>query len=145
MKKQQVSERRRERIYKKNFPKPLLYFRNDGEVMSKRQYVIKPKDYYAGKGVVCGLDCSEEEWLTELKKGIGSEKFLIQEFSNFTSRKLPVVVDGRFQFEEYKTTLGLFVYNGKLKGLYSRVGRENVIAGIVESITLPSLVYEERD
>jgi glutathionylspermidine synthase len=111
---------------------------------NKDKYVIKPKDNYAGKGVICGLDLPEPEWLEELKKLLLSGHSLIQKFSNFTSRKLPVVEKDQIRFEEFKTTLGLFIYNGKLKGLYSRVGRQNVIAGIVESITLPSFVYREK-
>jgi len=110
----------------------------------KDKYVIKPKDYYAGKGVICGLDCSEEKWLSELEKCVTSGNFLIQEFCNFTNRQMPVVQNGKFEFLQFKTTLGLFVYKGKYKGLYSRVGRENVIAGIKESITLPSFVYTEK-
>jgi glutathionylspermidine synthase len=111
----------------------------------KDNYVIKPKDYYAGKGVVCGLDCSEEEWIAELNNALESGNCIIQEFSNFTSIKLPVITAGKIEFMNFKTTLGVFVYNGKLQGLYSRVGRENVIAGIKESITLPSLLYKRKE
>lgn len=114
-------------------------------IENKDKYLIKPKDYYAGKGVVCGLDRSDENWKIELHEAIEKGGFLLQEFCNFTKKMLPEVIKNNFKFSEYKTTLGLFVYNRKLSGLYSRVGRKNVIAGIEESITLPSFVYKKRD
>jgi len=111
---------------------------------NKDKYIIKPKDLYAGKGVVCGLDCDNEKWGREVQEALDKGGFLIQEFCNFTRMKLPVVQNNDFEFTEFKTTLGLFVYNGKFSGLYSRVGRKNIIAGIEESITLPSFVYTKR-
>ncbi|KQC05475.1 MAG: hypothetical protein APR54_08280, partial [Candidatus Cloacimonas sp. SDB] len=110
-------------------------------ISSKDSFVIKPKDSYGGRNVVCGSDLTAAEWKNELQKASQTGNYLLQEFSNFTSKKLPVISDGKIEFKTFKTTLGLFVYNGKLQGLYSRVGSRNVIAGSIESITLPSLVY----
>jgi hypothetical protein len=114
-------------------------------IENKDKYLIKPKDYYAGKGVVCGLDRNDGNWENELNDAIEKGGFLLQEFCNFTKKMLPEVIADKFEFSEYKTTLGLFVYNSKLSGLYSRVGRKNVIAGIEESITLPSFVYKKKE
>lgn len=113
-------------------------------IENKNDHLIKPMDKYAGKGVICGVDCSDEEWQKQLISALGKRDNLLQEFCNFTKMQLPIVQNDKFQFKQFKTTLGLFVYNGKLAGLYSRVGRKNVIAGIQESITLPSFVVEEK-
>jgi glutathionylspermidine synthase len=110
----------------------------------KDRYVIKPEDSYGGRNVVCGSDLTADEWKNKLFDAWQKGNFLIQEFSNFTSKKLPVITDRKIEFKPFKTTLGLFVYNGRLQGLYSRAGSRNVIAGLVESITLPSLVYSKK-
>ena len=47
-------------------------------------------------------------------------------------------------FENYNYMTGLFLYNEKLSGIYTRVGRENVIGSLVESFTLPSFLTEKR-
>jgi len=132
---------------KKHIPKTYILDKKNllTAIENKDKYLIKPKDYYAGKGVVCGLDRTDEDWRNELNDAIEKGGFLLQEFCNFTKKNLPEVIKNKFEFSEYKTTLGLFVYNSKLSGLYSRVGRKNVIAGIEESITLPSFVYKKKE
>jgi hypothetical protein len=113
-------------------------------LQNKDDFLIKPDDLYAGKGVLCGVDVDYETWQEELSKALKNGNFLLQEFCNFTKKSLPVIAGDDITFEDFKTTLGLFVYNGNLSGLYSRVGRKNVIAGIAESITLPSFVYKKK-
>jgi hypothetical protein len=114
-------------------------------LQNKDKYLIKPDDMYAGKGVVCGIDVDYKNWQEELNKAVENGNFLLQEFCNFTQKRLPVITGNNIIFEDFKTTLGLFTYNGKLSGLYSRVGRKNVIAGVAESITLPSFVYKKME
>jgi hypothetical protein len=109
---------------------------------NKDCYLIKPRDLYGGKNVICGLDCSISEWQHLLREHAEKEEILIQEFCNFTTRELPIWKENEFKFEPYKTTLGLFCYNGNFRGLYSRVSQKNVIAGVRDSITLPSLITD---
>jgi len=110
----------------------------------KDKFLIKPMDKYAGKGVCCGVDISQQKWKSTLANALKEGDHLLQEFCNFTKMKIPVMYEDKFNLKEFKTTLGLFVYNGKLAGLYSRCGSKNVIAGIEESITLPSFVVSKR-
>lgn len=111
---------------------------------NKDAYVIKPKDFYGGKGVVCGLDCTEDEWKNQVAKAKEKDEFLLQEFCNFTQREMPVFQNGTFVFKPFKTTVGLFAYQGNFSGLYARVSEHNIIAGMERSISLPSLVAEEK-
>jgi glutathionylspermidine synthase len=111
---------------------------------NKDKFVLKPQDLYGGKNVICGLDCQQPEWQKLIEQNSSSKNSLLQEFCNFTELELPVYQAGKFVFQPFKSTLGLFSYNGKFSGLYSRVSQHNVIAGVVNSITLPSLVAIER-
>lgn len=113
-------------------------------INNKDKYLIKPKDMYGGKGVICGLDRNDENWKKELKNAVASGEYLLQEFCNFTQKILPEALNNKFVFSKFKTTLGLFIYNGEFSGLYSRVSKKNVIAGIEESITLPSFRFNNK-
>ncbi|MFO7896297.1 MAG: glutathionylspermidine synthase family protein [Candidatus Cloacimonadales bacterium] len=110
----------------------------------KDAFVLKPQDLYGGKNVICGLDCTEREWQKLLARNSKEPNSLLQEFCNFTQLSLPVFQSDKFSYQPFKTTLGLFTYNGKFSGLYSRVSQHNVIAGVVNSITLPSLVVKKK-
>jgi len=114
-------------------------------INNKNKFLIKPKDMYGGKGVICGLDCNNENWNKELNEAVESGDYLLQEFCNFTKKIIPEVINNKFEFSEFKTTLGLFIYNEEFSGLYSRVGKKNVIAGIEESITLPNFIFNKKD
>jgi hypothetical protein len=57
---------------------------------------------------------------------------------------MPVFQNGTFVFKPFKTTVGLFAYQGNFSGLYARVSEHNIIAGMERSISLPSLVAEEK-
>ncbi len=105
-------------------------------------YLIKPQDLYGGKEVVCGLDCTEHKWQQIIQNAQEKRDYLLQEFCNFTEREIPVYENCKFIFGKYKTTLGLFCYRHKFSGLYSRISRHNVIAGVENSISLPSFVVE---
>jgi hypothetical protein len=48
--------------------------------------------------------------------------------------------EGKLHFEKYNYITGLFMYNGKFAGIYSRAGRKGIIASIAESYTLPNFV-----
>ncbi|MCF7792718.1 MAG: hypothetical protein K9N09_01500 [Candidatus Cloacimonetes bacterium] len=113
------------------------------EILSRKDcYLIKPKDLYGGRDVVCGLDCTHKQWIKLLTDSENNDEFLVQEFCNFTKQEIPDLEKDKFVFKPYKTTLGLFCYNGKFSGLYSRISKKNVIAGVINSITLPSFAVE---
>ncbi|MCF7857703.1 MAG: hypothetical protein K9N07_00050 [Candidatus Cloacimonetes bacterium] len=131
----------------KHIPKTFQVHKNNlSKILTdKDNYLLKPKDLYAGKGVICGLDQNKEDWERSLRQAAASNDYLLQKFCNFTQKEITVSENEQFNVKNLKTTLGLFIYNGKFSGLYSRVGSRNVIAGIQESISLPSFVYKPKN
>ncbi|MCK5156555.1 MAG: glutathionylspermidine synthase family protein [Spirochaetales bacterium] len=108
----------------------------------KDSYVLKPMDLWAAKGVYIGRDCSPEKWEEKITYALAVGNYLLQEFCIPSEEKAVVFRDGKPQISAFKTILGLFVYNNKFKGLYTRAGKSNVIASIAGCWIMPSLTVE---
>lgn len=138
-----------ERNFVKNHIPLTLEFGNDVSIYNeafnnKDKYVIKPMDLYASKGVYVGRDFSTEEWKIKLDEAWG-QHYLLQEFCVPYKRELIEFIDEKPAPYKFNHILGLFMYNEKLAGLYSRVGKNNVISGVTDYYTVPNLVVENKN
>lgn len=110
---------------------------------NKDKYVIKPRDLYASKGVYVGRDFSNEEWMTKLEENWEND-YLLQEFCQPYKQELVQFKDGKMEVNKFNHILGLFMYNEKLAGLYTRVGSNNIISGLHGYYTVPNLLATEK-
>jgi len=112
-------------------------------VNNKDELVLKPMDQYASKGVCIGLDFTREEWERVVKEE-AKEEYILQEFCKIPKLPMVMVVDKDVNFVENNYLIGLFMYNEKLQGLYTRTGTKNIIGSIVECYTVPSFIVEDK-
>ncbi len=110
---------------------------------SKDEYILKPMDRYAAKGVFIGADHTSEEWNNILDSIQDKNSYLVQQFI-----KPPILPCITFRnekpfLEEYKYITGLFVYNGRFNGIYTRAGTSNVIASVTGCRIMPNLYVRE--
>ncbi len=136
-----------ERNFVKNHIPDTGIFAGDSKVFAKilenkDKYIMKPMDLNASRGVYAGRDFSKEEWEAKLKKSWGKD-YLYQEFCQPYSRDFLVYDDG-FKVENLKTIIGLYMYNEKLQGVYTRIGPNNIISGLTDYYVLPSLHTKEK-
>lgn len=123
---------------------PLVDFGpNDVYISNKDNFIIKPVDYYASKGVIAGSDLSMEEWEQTLTEKV-QDDYIIQVYC-------PVSISGNvlyngtaLQKKSFRTITGLFVYNGKFSGVYVRAGLNAIISGLHDGYTMATLVAEKR-
>lgn len=116
----------------------------DTYIDSKDKYIIKPTDYYASKGVYSGMDHSRAEWIKILDDAIASD-YIIQEYCDTVpTDNVLFDEDGGVTVKKFSNITGLFVYNEKFYGLYSRAGKNSIISGIHDGYTLPSFVAVEK-
>lgn len=109
---------------------------------NKEKYIMKPKDLNASQGVYTGRDLTKEEWENRLKDSWNNQ-YLYQEYFDPFTREFLLFKDGDFQVEEFRSILGLYMYKEKCAGVYSRIGQESIISGMVEYYTLPSIYVKE--
>lgn len=108
---------------------------------NKDKYIMKPLDLNASRGVYAGRDLSQEEWEERLKKSWNTD-YLYQEFVVPFKREHVVFKDENLTIEEFGSIVGLFMYNEKFAGIYTRVGKENIISGLTSYYTLPNIVVK---
>lgn len=112
-------------------------------LQNKDQYILKPIDFYASKGVCAGSDYSPEEWKNLLESHFG-DTHIIQAYCpvSFTEN---ILYNGKsFEKKDFRTITGLFVYNGKLAGVYTRAGLNAIISGLHDGYTLSSVVVKSK-
>lgn len=109
----------------------------------KDKYIMKPMDLNASQGVFVGRDFTKDEWEKSLEESFDKD-YLYQEYFDPFERDFLVEKDNGFEVDSFMTTIGLFMYNEKLKGLYSRIGQDTIISGMVRYFTLPNILVKEK-
>lgn len=93
----------------------------------KDDWIIKPVDSYAAKGVYAGVDYSHSEW-KRIVDGCFGQNYILQEYcrpyltENIYFGKKP------YEFQLYSNLTGLYTYNGKFQGVYSRMSDGGIIS-----------------
>lgn len=134
---------------KRHIPYTALIDQSDVRILSevvanKDQWVLKPLDQFAGHGVHIGRDYSQDKW-EELVSKAACQPYLVQELCHIPQLPMLTIEGNRLFFEPYNYLIGLFVYNEKFSGIYTRAGRKSVIASIAESFTLPNFILKEKN
>lgn len=108
-------------------------------ISNRKEYILKPIDYYASKGVIAGESVSDVEWEGHLKEK-SHQGYLIQEYCPLALRESLLPDESGFKTYAFRTITGLYVYNEKVRGIYSRAGLDAIISGIHSGYTLSSLM-----
>ncbi|MHB1484005.1 MAG: glutathionylspermidine synthase family protein [Saccharofermentanales bacterium] len=112
-------------------------------VAEKEKWIIKPDDSYGAKGVFAGINFASDEWRKIIMENI-DRNYMLQEFQ--TPYKTPNI-DFRKKnpvFEQYSNLTGLYVYNGKLKGIYSRQSRTEIISDQYDENVIASVIVKDK-
>lgn len=114
-------------------------------VREKDRYIIKPVDYYASKGVYAGKEFDPQSWKDLLVSSM-EVGYIIQEFcGKSVNENLYFHEDGSFEIATVNNITGLFMYNEKMKGLFTRAGFNAVISDLNDGYSLSSLVVKNND
>lgn len=114
----------------------------DNYVINHKDYIIKPVDYYASKGVCAGKDYDMESWSALLLEKI-KEDYIIQKYCPVALvDNLYEAPDGTISHKTFMTITGLFTYNEKLSGVYVRAGLNAIISGLHDGYTMSTLAYK---
>lgn len=111
-------------------------------VGNKDKYIMKPLDLNASRGVYVGRDLSQEEWESRLRDSFNSD-YIYQEFVLPYRREFVVIEDDKIEVEDFGSIIGLFMYKERLEGLYTRIGKENIISGLSSYYTLPNVLAKK--
>lgn len=118
--------------------------KNRNVVKEKEHWIIKPEDSYGAKGVYAGIHYSEEEW-TRLLEIYQDKDYLLQEFVlPYQTYNIDFHPQKEHIFKKYSNLTGLYVYNGKFAGVYSRQSVKEIISTEHDENDIASLVISPR-
>ena len=113
-------------------------------IEDRLKWIVKPTDSYASKGVLAGIEAKDaEEWLGFLSKHMDTGYLLQKYVTPYESENIDLLWDQNAGFRGFANITGLFVYGGKLQGIYSRIAKTGVISTQYSEMTLPTLIMED--
>ncbi|MCF6466081.1 circularly permuted type 2 ATP-grasp protein [Clostridium sp. Cult2] len=110
---------------------------------NKDKYIIKPIDSFASKGVNAGRDFSFDEW-KEILTNCWNKDYLFQEFIDPFTRPFIQFEDGKPKVRDFKLNIGVYMYNEKFAGVYTRISRENIIFGREGYFSIPNMLIKPK-
>src|SRR6056297_3319769 len=110
---------------------------------NKDNYIIKPIDFYASKGVYSGKDYNINQWENILENYI-KEEYIIQEYCPEAKINDIIYKDKKIKYNTFNNINGLYMYNEKFKGIYTRAGMNSIISGLHEGYSMSTLVAKEK-
>lgn len=110
----------------------------------KDRWIIKPEDSYGSLGVHAGVECKKEEWIAYVEQAL-DHGYILQQFC--TPYRLPNIdlLNAEEKERNWCTTsnlTGLYVYNGKLKGIYSRTSFSHMISTQYNEMSAATMIVE---
>lgn len=112
--------------------------RRNKVIAEKNNWLIKPKNSYAARGVYAGINFSRWKWKRLLKK-YQKENYVLQEFIMPYKSDNIDYSNADPEFKKYTNMTGMYMYNGRLAGFYSRQADQEIISGIYGEYDLASV------
>lgn len=112
---------------------------------NKNEWVIKPRDSYASKGVFAGVEFEDEEkWIKEVKKAEKQDYILQRYCPPYENINIDLLYDENALYRKYSNITGLYLYGGKMAGIYSRIAKNSIISTQYSEMSLPTVIVDER-
>lgn len=112
---------------------------------TKEKWVIKPEDWYASKGVYAGVEgMDDESWEKVVCENIDNH-YLLQEYCTpYETINIDITHDENAKYKKYSNITGIYMYNGEMAGLYSRIAKNSIISTQYSEMSLPTIIVEKK-
>lgn len=143
----QILTEEEQEFVKEHIPETMLLSKAncdlDHLIRTKDNWIVKPLDSYASQGVFAGIDYSMSAWADIINQHMDCD-YIIQEYypphktdNIYFSQENP-------KFVGYSNMAGLFVYNGKFAGVYSRLSDGGIISSQYNEKSVATLMLESK-
>lgn len=107
----------------------------------RSRWILKPKDGYAAKGVWAGVDVPEALWKKLIYDSCGMD-YIVQEYvTHYHTGNFDLLHDDRCK--PYANLTGLYVYNGKFAGVYSRLSDAGIVSTQYNERMVPTIFLKD--
>ena len=108
----------------------------------KDAWIIKPYDDYGSHGVLAGITCTQDEWAAAIDEAYNNG-FICQEYcKQYATTNIDLAEGGNFA--PYINMTGLYCYDGKFAGAFSRQSEGGIIASHHNELDVPTYVVTGR-
>lgn len=107
------------------------------------RWIIKPKEGYGAKGVYAGVDLSEKNW-KKIVNDLAGGGYIVQEYIPHY-RTVNIDLLAYDEFLDYSNLTGLYIYNGKFAGVYSRLSDGGIVSTQYNERTVPTLFLRNEE
>lgn len=113
----------------------------DKVLQHKERWIIKPKEGYGAKGVWAGVDVSEKLW-KKLVHDFSDMGYIAEEYiPHYQTVNIDLL--GKDGFKNWSNLTGLYVFNGKFAGVYSRLSDSGIVSTQYNERMVPTLFLKE--
>lgn len=109
----------------------------------KNLWIIKPKDSYAAKGIYAGVELPQKIWEQEVDRQIGTDCIVQDYVPHYQTLNIDLLGDEGFR--NYGNLTGLYIYNGKFAGVYSRLSASGIVSTQYNEKMVPTFFEEEEE
>jgi glutathionylspermidine synthase len=109
----------------------------------KERWAIKPVDEYASRNVTLGVASHARQWRKKVEEGVG-KRYILQEYIQPFKSPNCLFEGGKLIEGEFGSIIGLFVYNGRYSGIFTRVGQNPIISAEAGGFSVASMVAKEK-
>lgn len=138
-----------QQFVQRHFPETYLFssdsklFSVDEVLRNKDNWILKPVDSYGSKGVFAGVEGNDEQWKRRVNECMDKD-YILQKFCKPFETDNVDFSEAHPQFRPYSNLTGLFVYNGKFKGVYSRVSKTEIISTQYSEMALATVRVTDK-
>ena len=112
-------------------------------IKTKDSWLIKPCDSYGSKGVYAGVDNSESDWISLVGENTNND-YLLQQFVRPYKTLNIDIAEEIPTIRPYSNITGIFCYNQKPYGVYSRFAKGEIISSKYDEKSAVTLLVEKK-
>lgn len=98
-----------------------------GILKRKEKWIIKPKNSYGARGIFAGVSCTKEQWEQAVNENKNKNYVMQQFILPYQTYNIDFHKENDM-LRKYSNLTGLYVYNGKFAGVYSRQSNKEIIS-----------------
>jgi glutathionylspermidine synthase len=131
---------RRGRTTYGNWRFELLSFVTD----NRERLVLKPASDYGGRGVMLGIETTQDAWETAIDEHADRGDFIVQEYVPIPEEMFPTIDDGNVQMRLKRFNINPYCIGGRYVGMMTRISDQAVINVAAGGGILPSVVGRHK-
>lgn len=113
---------------------------------NKNAWIIKPVDSYGSKGVHAGVETDDKQWRAFVEEAIDQD-YILQRFCEpYRCDNIELCIDDveDAKWVTVSNLTGLFTYDGKFSGVYSRISYDKMISTQYNEMAIPTVLLGEN-